>query len=334
MDVSEKMKTRVLTISVIAIIIAGFSTILLVDNDMFSENNTIMKSDAEILDEINRQASIHKNNDNQEKFHEYVILMEEKIRQIASDSLGMHIISASVGLPDPETGIESNNFPFRNSSEINIPEGREPFPICNISEKIPVHLKKFLNEPLFAMFSKKYSQHDTELLVMDERYQNSLVHYAIDVKSKDGLSAASNTFHVNTCTDEIQEDFPILVCRNIETNEFHQSFNQDDIQVGLQLEEFCTIPLDSWRQSIHEYGNTVQEKIQEQSDVPIGTDNYEELQEIWWDERVRLDSLRAITILIVNDGLESEIVQKKIGEYNGRFGSLPDDLLELMEEKN
>ncbi len=327
------MKTEFLMIIGIVILIAGFSTVVLFDGSTFSETNAVVKNDAEILGEIHRQAIIHKNNDNQEKFREQAALMEEKIRQIASDSLEMHIISASVGLPDLEMRIESNNFPFQNSSEIEIPEGREIFPICDISEKIPVHLKKFLNEPLFAMFSKKYSQHDTELLVMDERYQNSLVHYTIDVKSKDGLSAASNTFHVNTCTDEIQEDFPILICRNIETNEFHQSFNQDDIQASLQLEEFCTIPLDSWRQSIHEYGNTIQEKKQEQPDVPVGIDNYEELQEIWWDERVRLDSLRAITILIVNDGLESEIVQKKIGEYNGRFGSLPDDLLELMEEK-
>ncbi len=315
------------------VLIAGFLTIVLFDGGSFSENNTIMKSDAEILDEINRQAAIHKNNNNQEKFHDQAALMEEKIKQIAIDSLGMHIISASVDLSDPETRIESNNFPFRNSSEIKIPEGREPFPICDISEKIPVHLKKFLNEPLFAMFSNKYAQHDTELLVMDERYQNSLVHYTIDVKSEDGLSAALNTFHVNTCTDEIREDFPILICSSIENNKIHQSFNQDDIQASLQLEEFCTIPLDSWRKSIHEYGNTVQEKIREQSDVPVGTDNYEEFQEMWWDERVRLDSLRAITIHIVNDGLESEIVQKKIGEYSGRFGSLPDDLLELIEQR-
>ena len=74
------MKTKFLTIYGIAIVIVGFSTILFLDSNIFSENDTIMKSDAEILDEINRQATIQKNNHNQEKFREQATLMEEKIR--------------------------------------------------------------------------------------------------------------------------------------------------------------------------------------------------------------------------------------------------------------
>jgi len=256
--------------------------------------------------------------------------MEEKIKQIASDSLEMNITMALVDLTDPETGIGNNNFPFRDSSEINIPDGKESFPICNIPEKIPVHLKKFLDKPIFAMFSKKYSDQNTELVIMDERPGESLVHYGITTKSEDGLFSASIAFHVNTCTDEIKENFPLLFCRTVENNEMHQSSNQDDIVASLQLEEFCTIPLDPWRNSIHEFGKKIQEKKLEFFDASIESETHEEVRKMW-DERERLSSLRHITFLIVNSGLESDITQKTIKEYKEKFGSLPDELLELIE---
>jgi len=324
------MKTSFLIISGIAIIIVGLSALLFLDSNIFSENQTIMKSDAEILDEINRQATIHKNNDSQEKFHKQVTLMEEKIRQIASDSLEMNITIVVVDLSDPETGIGSHNFPFRDSSEIEIPKDREAFPICNIPEKIPTHLETFLDNPMFAMFAKKYSQYPTELVIMDERKSESQVHYGITAKSEDGLFTASTTFHLNTCTDEILEDFPSLFCRNAENNEMNQSSNQDDIVTSLQLEEFCIIPLDPWRNSIHEFGKKVQEKRLEFFENSVGPDNSKNIQKKW-DERERLNSLRHITFLIVNSGLESDITKKKIKEYNEKFGNLPHELLELIE---
>ena len=327
------MKAKVLIIvGIVVALIAGFSAVVLFDGDIFSENNTTMKSDAKILDEINRQATIHKNNNNHEKFREQATLMEEKIRQIASDSLGMNITVALVDLSDPDTGIGNHNFPFRDFSEITTSDDREPFPICNIPEKIPIHLKKFLDEPIFEMFSKKYSKHNAELHIMDERKSESQVHYGITAKSEDGLFTASTTFHVNTCTDEIMEDFPHLFCRNVKNNEMHQSRNQDDIVASLKLEEFCIVPLDPWRNSIHEYGKKIQEKRLEFFETSVESENHEEIREMW-DERERLDSLRGITFLIVNDGLESETTKKKIKEYNGKFDSLPDELLELIEQR-
>ena len=297
-----------------------------------SENITITKNDAEILDKINMEATIQKNNNNQQKFHEQAALMEEKIRHIASDSLEMNITTVVVDLYDPETGIGGNNFPFRDSSEIEISKDKEPFPICNIPEKIPIHLKKFLDEPTFAMFAKKYSEYSTELVIMDERKSESQVHYGITAKSKDGLFTASTTFHVNTCTDEIMEDFHYLFCRNVENNEMHQSLNQDDIVASLQSEEFCVIPLDPWRNSIHEFGKKVQEKRLEFFGDSLESDNPENIQKDWV-ERERLDSLRHLTFLIVNNGLESDITQETIKEYNKKFGKLPDKLLKLIEQE-
>lgn len=326
------MKTKPLIIIGIVVLIAGLSAVVLFDGGTFSENNVVIKSDAEILDEINLQAAIHKSDYNEEKFREQAALMEEKIRQIAFDSLGMNITVVSVDLTDPETGIGSNNFPFKDSSEIEIPSDKEPFPICNIPQKIPIHLKKFLDDPMFAMFSEKYFQYDAELIIMDERPGESLVHYGITATSDDGMYEASTFFHASTCTDEMQEDFPKLLCRNIAQNEIEQSFNQDDITSSLQLEEFCIIPLDPWRNSINEYGKKIQEKRLEQFEMIVEPDNHEEFRKML-DEHERLDSLRYITSLIVNDSLESEITQNKIREYNEKFGSLPDELLELIEQR-
>jgi len=326
------MKVMLLVIVGAVIIITMFSVVVSFDGGTFSENNAVMKSDAKLLDEINKQATIHKNNNNLEKFHEQTALMEEKIKQIAIDSLGMNITVVSVDLTDPKTGIGSNNFPFRDSSEIEISETKKPFEICNIPEKIPVHLKKFHDKEIFAMFSEKYSQYPTELYIMDERPGESLVHYGITATSDDGVFQAYTFFHVNTCTDEIQEEFPKLFCRNVENNEFEQSWNQEDIIHSIQSEEFCIIPLDPWKTSIHEYGKIIQEKRLDLFEMSAKPGNHEEIRNML-DEHERLDSLRYITSLIVNGGLESNITQKEIEKYNKKFGSLLDDLLELIENR-
>ena len=317
-----------LTVTIIIIILL---TILFFDDNLFTENKIIMKSDEEILNEINLQATIYKNNNDEKNYHEQVVLFEEKIKQNAINFLDMNIIDVSVDLTDPETGIGSFNFPFRNSSEIKISPDKEPFPICDVPEKIPTHLKKFLDEPIFEMFSEKYSKYDTELTIIDERGLDSQIHYGLYVISEDGLLSASTTFHVSTCTDEIQEDFPLLSCRNIVDNEIHQSFNQDDIIASLNLVEFCTIPLDLWRNSIHEYGMTIQKQRLDLFDTSFEPKNHDEMRQMG-DEHERLDSVRGITFLIVNDGLNSETTQDKIQEYNEKFDSLPDELLELIKK--
>ena len=324
------MNAKLLIICAIAIVAVVFSTVLFLENNStFSENDTEIKNDAKLLDEINMQAAIQKNNGNEEKFREQTALMEETIGQIASDSLKMNVAKVIVDLSDPKTGIESRNFPFRDSSEIKIPKGDEPFPICNIPEEIPAHLKKFLDEPIFAMFSKKYSQYPTELLIIDERGFKSGIHYTVTAASNDGFFTASTTLHGNTCTDEIMEDVDYLLCTNVENDEMHQSFNQDDIVASLQLDEFCVIPLDPWRQSIYEFGKKMSEKRFESIDAFFESDNPEDIQKDW-DEDEKLDLLRGIAHRIVNDGIESEITEKRIKEYNEKFGSLPDELLELI----
>ena len=61
------MKTRLLIIFGIMVLTAGLSASVLFDDDIFSENNTVMKSDAELLDEINKQAVISYKNDDKEE---------------------------------------------------------------------------------------------------------------------------------------------------------------------------------------------------------------------------------------------------------------------------
>ena len=293
------------------------------------------KSDSNILVEINQNAMIHQKNNDMDKFHEQVSLMEEKIKSIASDSLGMNVVTVFIDMSDHSTGIEHPNFPFRNSSEIKptYKDGNTPpIQICNIPEKIPIHLKKIKEKEWFAAFSEKYAKHSTSLDLMDERFTDSLFHYGITVTSEDGLFSASTMFHVNTCNDEIQEDSPFMICRNNSQNEMHQSWNQDDIAASLHLEEFCVIPLDPWRESLHEYGKKIQEKRLEYFDDSFEPETDEEIRRMW-DERGRLNDLRGITFLVINNGLESEISQEKIVQYNEKFGDIPEELQELLDAK-
>ncbi len=305
----------------------------LLDARLSAESN-IEKKDSKILVEINQNAMIHQKNNDMDKFHEQVSLMEEEIKTIASDSLGMNVSAVFIDMSDHSTGIENVNFPFRDSSEIKptSQDDKPSFQICNIPEKIPIHLKKIKEKEWFTMFSEKYAKHSTSLDLMDERYTNSLLHYGITVTSQDGLFSASTMFHLNTCTDEVQEDSPFLVCKNNSQNEMHQSWNQEDIIASLHLEEFCTIPLDPWRESLHEYGKKVQEKRLEYFDDSFELETDEEIR-IMWDERSRLGNLMAIPSLVINYGLESEITQKKIMEYNEKFGEIPKELQDLVDAR-
>ena len=307
----------------------------LLDDKPLPSKTSKEEIDSQTLVEINRNAMIHKKNNDMDKFHEQVLLMEEEIKTIASDSLGMNVDTVFVDMSDHSTGIENTNFPFRDSSEIKPiqkDDGKPSFQICNIPEKIPTHLKKIKEKKWFEMFSEKYASHSTSLDLMDERFTDSSFHYGITVTSEDGLFSASTMFHVNTCTDEIREDSPYLICRNNSQNEMHQSWNQNDIAVSLEHDKFCIIPLDSWRQSIHEYGKKIQEKRLKYFGDSFEPETDEEIRKAW-EERGRLSDLRGMVSLIINNGLESSITQEKITEYNEKYGELPNELQVLIEQR-
>ena len=73
-------------------------------------------------------------------------------------------------------------------------------------------------------------------------------------------------------------------------------------------------------------------KKDEYFDIPFESKTQEEIMKSQ-EERERLDDLRGITFLFINGGLESKITQEKITEYTKKFGSIPEELQELLDAR-
>lgn len=95
--------------------------------------------------------------------------MRDKIKEVVINLVEINSINV---------GLESHRIPFENASDVKQTSDSEPFPICNIPEKIPIHLQKIRDTEMFKLFSEKYSQHEIELIIVDERSADSDVHYA------------------------------------------------------------------------------------------------------------------------------------------------------------
>ena len=184
------MKIGLWMIIGIAVLIAGISAIVLFDGDTFFENNTMMKSDAEILTGINQQAITYQKNEDQIKFDQQAILMQEKLKTVASNALEMPISQVYLE--------EDFNFPFVDASKI---QPSDESVICDILPKIPIHFQNIRETEMFQMFSQKYSQYDVELIIQDERRYNSTVHYGFIATSEDKNNTASTHFHASSCDD-------------------------------------------------------------------------------------------------------------------------------------
>ena len=315
------MKSKLLIIIGVIIAVAASATVLFLGADI-DENNTMIKNNAEILYEINQQAIIYRESENQEKFDQQATLMQEKIKEIATDSLGMDIAVSN---------IHQAYFPIKKGSQIDITGNQESFQICDVVENIPIHLQEIRKSKMFQMFAKKYSGYPIELFLQDERRHNSEFHYGLIATSGDAKSALTY-FHANSCTNEITDlDDYFLSCHDKE--DVFGTKNKDDIITSLNLDEFCTIRLDSWRQAVQDYSMTLSKKTMEQAQKfeDMGSDN-EKAMELQL-EMNRLGLLTNLVNMIVYDDFKDEIMQEKIREYNKVFGSLPEELLELIENR-
>ncbi len=327
------------TVSILCIfaVIIGFF-----GNDIFSnqitESSSVNKleSDAETLVQLNQQVIKYQKNDEQEKFVEQINMMQKKLNEIASDSLGIAISNS-----DPQDGFGGYLFPYRDSSELKFREDQTPFPICNIEEKIPIHLQKIRETEMFQMFFKKYAQYKIELDIMDERLGDSLIHYGFLVTSEDGNKTATTFFHVNSCTDTIheQELNNLLWCKDGSKDYRMQTHFRDDIVASLEHDEFCIIPLDPWRQSVYDYMGTISAEISYQHETFQGLFTVEnmhkikESQEVFESEIDRLELLMKLTRSIFEGKIDEQTTQESIQEYRDGFGDIPEELLELVEQR-
>ena len=278
------------------------------------------ETDGKILYEINMRGVIHRQNGEQDELDRQAALFQQKLEEVANDSLEIRILV-----------LDSMFFPIRAGSEVDVLEPTELVQACDVVENIPVHLQEIRKAGMFQMFAGKYSGYQIELILQDERKSDSWFHYGFTATSGDG-KYASTYFHANSCTNEIT-DFGnyFLGCRDMERDYVFSTGSYDVIIASLNHEEFCVIPLDPWRQAVSDYSKTIADEMYPYLKELSATDN-EELVVALLAEIDRLSLLRSIAGTIF-DTFEDEVAQEMIQEYRNRFGPLPDDLQELLEQR-
>lgn len=316
------MKTRLLIIIGIIVLTAGLSASMLFDDGTFFENNTMMKNDAELLDEINQQAVISYKNDDKEKTDEHRMLMKDIIKEIASDSFGVKITKVN---------LESNYFPFLPASELKPVDPESAKPICDFSSNIPVHLQKIPEIEMFQLFMEKYSKFSIELDVQDERRHGSSVHYGIRSVSDDGNYSAVTWVHADSCNNEISSNY-IIACFDRIKDSVMTANTKERTLSSLGHEEFCIVPLDSWHQAVYDYAKVISEQTRNHfKKAETMNKDYQTVMKF----QNELDRFGALSD-IVNSMYQDEplnAIQKSIQEYNMKYDLIPDKLQELLDAR-
>ena len=318
------MTSRLLIIIGIVLLIAGFLIALLFGSDKFSENNAMIKSDAEILEEINKQGIIYQKIANQEKFDEQMKLMQKKQKDIASEILELNISDAYVAA--------GWNFPFKESSEVTVVNPEFNDPICDIPEKIPNQLQKIQQSEMFQMFAEKYSQHQLMMDISDERNSIGLVHYDLIATLDDGLFSASTDFHLDSCTNEMKWSY-FLSCKDMRNDEYISTRIKSEIISSLESKEFCNIKFEPWHQDLRDYQDKISNELYEltQGEAPVDLDGNPPHR--FFSDFGRLGLLNDIIRYYESDNPDHEKMQEDVREYNRKFGSLPEELLKIIEQR-
>jgi len=285
-------------------------------------NKSELENHGNILDEINQDAVIYQNNNDQEKFEEQLILMKERQKEIASIILGVNISDAYV--------TEGWNFPFRDVSEVTPMGGTEPVLTCSIPEKIPAHLQKIRQSDMFQMFAGKYFQHQLTIDISDERYSGGLVHYDLIATADDKLFSASTDFHLDSCTDEMKWSY-FLLCKDLRSEGHTATRIKSEITSSLGSDEFCNIEFEQWHQNLRTYQAKISKEIDTLTQGYIPMDSQDNESYRYFLEFQRLGLLNDIMRYYESENLDHKKLQEDVAEYNKKFGSLPEELLEIIE---
>ena len=236
---------------------------------------------------------------------------QQKLAEVARNRLGVEISSANAylffpDLPDP---------------------AMRPGQICGSAAGIPAHLEKVRGAGWFMAYMEKYSSYTIQMHLNDERPELGF-HYGFTAASGDG-GHATTYFHVDTCTGEvIDPDSYRLTCRDGGSDYVLSTSNYDDTVASLELEEFCDIPLDPWRQDLYDY--SVEESEAAWDLLAEDPEDYESFmaREREFDQ---LNLLSELARMAYSNNFEDAEIQERMLEYCGRFGPLPEDLADLME---
>ncbi len=244
-------------------------------------------------------------------------MFEQKLADVAQSLLGVEVSSAFAdyfisGIP---------NWGDVQSGQI-----------CGSAGDIPAHLAKVRDAERYVAFMEKYSAYPIEIMLHDERPKLGF-HYGFIAASGDG-KYASTYLHVDPCTGTVTDgEHYLLTCRDEESGYFFSTTNQRDIIASLQLEDFCVIPIDQWRQSLYDYAYETSEKSDRHFKEKGFPDDHEEFV-AFLSEIERLDALISLANAAASDSFTDDAMQEKIQKYRDAYGSLPDDFLKLLEGRD
>lgn len=274
---------------------------------------------------INQLSKKYQLTNDEQRFEDSKRLMQEKLKEISLDYMGLKI--AHVELLE-------GYYPFQNSTHWAERFDLEPSSICDFERSIPLQMQKLSQTENFKIFTKKYASHNLELSIQDERSYQSNIHYGLFVTNNHNQSA-STYFHLSSCTDEITDNDPLFLhCFDGETGYRYATHNYDDIISSYSNGEFCNIVLDPWRQSLYDYSLKLREK-QRQLQQESMEDNFKdyESQSVFFTEMNRQGELGNIVGVMVHGKFDDPATKEMIVKYEKQYGSLSDELLELIEKR-
>lgn len=204
-----------------------------------------------------------------------------------------------------------------------------PGQVCGSAGDIPVHLVKVRDAEWYVAFMEKYSAYPIELHLNDERPKFGF-HYGFLAMSGDGGRAYTH-FHVDTCTGEVTDPASYLLrCYDEGSGYSYDSRNYDTTVASLELEDFCTIPVSPWRQSIYDHLKEFEGDLERYLEA-VGKPLYD--RPLRMPEEARFDNLKDLAYMIYRNDYDFDDVdiQDNIWHYCEEFGPLPEDFAELIE---
>jgi len=312
------------SIIIIMILLVSMILFLIYQNPDDTPKSLSFEKYSDEIFQINENSKKYQSINDVQKFASSKRLMHEKLKEVSSDYFEIKI---------SEVTLLEGQYPFWDVQYRVDRFDLEPSSICGFEQNIPLHMQKISQTDNFQRFAKKYSSYHLELIIMDERSAISNIHYGLIATNGENQSA-STYFHLDSCTNEITDKEPYHLNCFDENNDYRFStFNTDDILSSFSNTSFCKIELDPWRQSLHDYSKTLQEKRRQLETESMTGIVDQESQWKFLSEMYKQGDLGNIVGYMVQGKFDEQSTQEKIMQYERQYGSLPEELLELMEKR-
>ena len=305
-------------------IFVSISLGLIISNPDATPKSVSFAKYSDELYQINQLSNKYYVMEDMQKFEESKKQMQEILREIFYDYLELEISNVEL--------IEGQ-YPFRDSSAWVEKFDLDPDSVCNFEKQIPLHMQLITQTENYERFAKKYSHYNLTLSILDERSYMSNVHYGL-IAENDKNQSASTYFHIDSCNNErTDKELLFLSCFDENTHYRYATFNYDDIVSSYSNSHFCKAELDPWRQSVYEYGQKLTEERRAfEMEHMMNIENHEEQLEVFAEMNKQGD-LGNIVWSIVHGKFDDQKTQDMIKQYEKQHGSLPDELLELIDKR-